>query len=1200
MSSPARWFAPIGWCRERSRSQFSSAEPPAGGGCGEYRGGAAGMSVGRRSDHQESRGMRLTIFVIILIVILGAGLAWLAGSGALAGSVRAAAVAQIAQALGREVHVARLAGDPLRGIVLDGVRIAAPPGERGTFFDVTRIVLRFHPLTLVVDLLRGRGAATSLATIELDRPVLVLSRDAADRWNYPRLPQRRTGGAGLAGFTGTLDIREGTLIVTDAWQQPVPFSAHFERVTGRLSWSESPRLRIEMDAVNTDGRTPALLHVAGIALPAQGVVDLAFTTRGASAAHWGEYLAQLDWLRWTGGTVDGDAHLLVSRWGPETAFDYRANLRMHDGRAVLLPTQVMLSGIEGPLVLDNRRVTSDGLAMVVDASPVWMRGEITHMAGAHLDLVIRSASLDLTTLKRLFFPSAGLQISGRTGGEVRVVGSLDSLLVDGAVTSGAGRIQGQAFSDLSTHLQLYGGVLVFDGLDSALDEGRTRGYVRLTLPTREFFVLADLERVDARSIGSLDLLPIPVRGEATGFIAAAGTPGSIVGQARLGLARGEVAGVVVDHADAVLGFGRGVVDVDRFEAHRGPAVAHATGTIGHSGTLDLALVATNMNLQALGGFAGPGRWLAGTADLDRYLTGAVAAPVVSGRLDAREGRLGPFPFDQATGAVQLSATGLMTSGLVLRDGEGLYEAAGEVRWGAPEHLDLALRARRIPAQRLFDIAKIPLDVTGTVDGTVRLTGTFNDPRADGAVTLTDGFVGGQPVDRAIAAFRWTGGGLQLDEALLEVNASRIAIHGSVDQHGQLALSFATTDFDLHDAAALRNGAVHIDGAINLEGTLSGSLTAPTVTAALSSTTIRLNGQPVDRVEGTLSYQRGRFTLAPLSLFHEGGTLELSGSALLGEDPVLDLRASAQQVRLSTLLGFFRIRPPFALNGRVDGEIGVSGRVSDPAAVLTAQLTDGVAGRHAIRPAPVNATLAGPAVTLRTLSITPEQGSVIGAGRIDLGGASELEISGQGLSLGLLQALAGGRRSMDGELEFTLQLSGDLADPLAGLSATVTNGVVGSAPFDRIILQAYYRHGLLFLEQGLVQQDRHKVKVTGTVPIDPLRVRVDDIQPLDLHVSLIDADLSMLSLLTERIEQGRGPLAGELHLTGTSAQPHLEGTLTSSGGVVRLHGLEPNLTEPQARLELTECEAPAAELRARAGAWALGSSRLVGLQRFRPH
>src|SRR5881296_3720245 len=151
--------------------------------------------------------MRLTIAVLILIALLGAGLAWLAGSGALAASVRAAAVAQVSQALGREVRVSRMAGDPLRGIVLDGVRIAAPPGERGTFVDVTRIVLRFRPLALLVDLLRGRGPATSLATIELDRPVLTLSRDAAGQWNVPHLPQRRKGGGGLAAFTGTVEVR---------------------------------------------------------------------------------------------------------------------------------------------------------------------------------------------------------------------------------------------------------------------------------------------------------------------------------------------------------------------------------------------------------------------------------------------------------------------------------------------------------------------------------------------------------------------------------------------------------------------------------------------------------------------------------------------------------------------------------------------------------------------------------------------------------------------------------------------------------------------------------------------------------------------------------------------------------------------------------------------------------------------------------
>src|SRR5207245_10923055 len=115
-----------------------------------------------------------------------------------------------------------MAGDPLRGIVLDGVRIAAPPGERGTFVDVTRIVLRFRPLALLVDLLRGRGPATSLATIELDRPVLTLSRDAAGQWNVPHLPQRRQGGGGLAAFTGTAEVRGGPVLVIERWEGPAP------------------------------------------------------------------------------------------------------------------------------------------------------------------------------------------------------------------------------------------------------------------------------------------------------------------------------------------------------------------------------------------------------------------------------------------------------------------------------------------------------------------------------------------------------------------------------------------------------------------------------------------------------------------------------------------------------------------------------------------------------------------------------------------------------------------------------------------------------------------------------------------------------------------------------------------------------------------------------------------------------------------
>ncbi len=1143
--------------------------------------------------------MRILVLVIALIVVLAVGLVWLAGSGVLAQSVRAAAVAHVSQALGRQVRVTRIAGDPVRGIVLDGVRIAAPPGERGTFFAVNRIALRFRPLTLLVDLLRGRGPAASLATIELHRPVLALSRDSSGRWNYPHLPPQ-TARAGRSGFTGTIDVREGTLIFSDTWEVPAPFTAHFERLTGTISWSDAPRVRVEADAINTDGRTPALLHVSGTAFPANGLLDLDLSTHGASPVHWGWYLAQLDWLRWTGGTVDGDVHLLVSpSGGGDMALDYRAALQMHNGRAVLLPQQITVSGIEGPLVLDNRSVLSDGLAEMVDTSPVWVRGEVTTVADAHLNLAVRSTSLELATLKRLFFPAARVQISGRVGGEAWVVGSVDTPQVDGTISRGAGRIADEPFTDLSTQMQLSGGVLVFNDFDAVLDRGKARGYGRLALPTGEFAVLADLDRVNARVARALGLVGFPVKGETSGFIAAAGRPGAVIGQARLSLTRGEVAGMIIDRADAVFGFDRGAVEVDRFDARSGPGAAHATGTVARSGSMDLALVATDINLQPIGELLRSGRWLAGTADLDGHIVGTVDAPVVAGRLDARDGHLGPFPFDRATGQVRIGRTGLQTPGLVLRDGEGRYDAVGEVQWGPPEHLDLSIQARRIPAQRLLDIAKVPLDVAGTVEGSVGLTGTFSDPQATGSVVLTDGLLLGQRVNRGVASFHWTSSQLHLDDAVLEVNASRIALRGSVDAQGQLALSFAATGLDLRDVSALRIEPLRVEGAVDLQGTLGGSLTDPIMTTTLSSTTLQLNGQRVDRVEGNVRYQRSRFVLAPLSLLHDAGTLQLSGSVLLGEDPILDLHASIQDTPLSALLGWLRIRPAFALDGSVDGEISASGRISNPNAALALQLTDGVAGDTSIREAAINATVADRAVTVRSFSISPEQGTLIGAGHIAVSGSSELEVRGYGLSLDLLRARAGTGRPLRGELEFTLQLSGALADPLVGMSATVTDGIVGGASFDRMVLQAYFQRGLLHVEQGLVQQDRHKVKVSGTLPIDLLRLAVDDTRPVDLAVSLVDADLATLSALTDRIEHGEGPLAGEIHLTGTMAQPHLEGMLAASGGTLQLRGVAPALTDLQARLEFADAAIRVAQLQAKVGGGTLAVSGIVGLQRFRP-
>ncbi|MGH2435864.1 MAG: hypothetical protein ACRDFA_02595, partial [bacterium] len=119
------------------------------------------------------RRILLATLVAAVLVIVAVG--WLLVRGDLTESVRSRLVREATQSLGRDVTVLRIGGDPVRGIVLEGVRVANPDQlPRGSFFEAPRVVVRFDIGRLTRDLVTGRGIAQSVIAIEVDRPFLVL------------------------------------------------------------------------------------------------------------------------------------------------------------------------------------------------------------------------------------------------------------------------------------------------------------------------------------------------------------------------------------------------------------------------------------------------------------------------------------------------------------------------------------------------------------------------------------------------------------------------------------------------------------------------------------------------------------------------------------------------------------------------------------------------------------------------------------------------------------------------------------------------------------------------------------------------------------------------------------------------------------------------------------------------------------------
>ncbi|MGH2349659.1 MAG: hypothetical protein ACRDFT_09370, partial [bacterium] len=719
------------------------------------------------------RALGIAAVVLIGLAGLMAALLWVLTRPEFADAVRARVVHDASEALGRDVIVARLGGDPLRGVVLEGVRIPNR-GASGSFIDVPRAVVHFDPVRLVADLLSSRGIAGSIVAVDLERPFVVLTRDTAGRWNYADLVARREGPAeGLtAAFRADIEVREGSVVFTDALHfVTAPFSARFDRITGRVRFADAPLVRLALDAVNTDGATPATVRVTGTAAIGAGTFDLDLRAAGAAAGHWGRYIVRLPRLVWLGGTFDGTAHLLASPWRGTIALDYRAALTLREGKALLLPQRTVLAEMNGPLSVDNIRVSTEGLTMRVGASPVWLRGDITHAPAVDLDLVIRAARLDLDTLQRLVFPQGRVRLAGVAGGEARVTGALTSPVVNGRIVGAAGSVNRQGFADLSSDFSLAGGWLTFDNLRAAAGGGRLAGLVQLDTQRGDFFLLVRAQDVDTRALPGIGITIDPtLRGPARGVVLAARADGRTAALVRAEVGAGGILGVSFDRLAAGLWYDGGRLELDYLAARSGSTRVHADGVVDRSGQLAIDVAASQINLHTVGERFGLGRWLVGSAEVWGTISGTRRAPVLLANVEAAAGSLGPLPFDAARGSIRLSTGGLSTPRVSLVDGRGTYTASGDISW-APPRVDLTVAAEGVPAQRLLQIARVPVSLEGTVRAAVRLTGSPAHPQAAGSVDLAGGRVEGQRVDHARAEFRWTGDRLLIDDAVAEVGTS---------------------------------------------------------------------------------------------------------------------------------------------------------------------------------------------------------------------------------------------------------------------------------------------------------------------------------------------------------------------------------------------------------------------------------------------
>ena len=1036
------------------------------------------------------------------------------------GVIRDLVEEQLAGRVQGSLHVGRIHGSLLTGVRIDSLEIRGP--DDSLFVASGPITVQYDPR----DLLDRR---LLLRHVRVERPVVHLRRYEDGKWNFRRIlppgggPRRGTGRSfGDFVVIDSATVRDGRFLLTMPWHpaDSLRGARRDSAVAHNLARADAEIVRVTDDA------------------PHEG----AGSGRGAYARtrRWTDIDWASDGVRLADpdstGRRFGIARLDFVESDPPFRFrDVRGAVRVHGDSAWLavphfdLPgstgsAEGMVTWKGGPVRYDVR-VRGDSVSL---ADVAWVYPTLPRTGGGSMLLHVRSDPADPRivdyVLRDMDVRTTGSRLRGDmtfgVGGPVLRVTDVDLRA---------------APVDVDLLRTLAGGPFPYDW------QGTLTGTVRgAGGPLNRF-------RVDTAAVVFRD----------------ANVPGAVT----RGAGRGELD--ILDPEFATFrGFRVDVATLDlRTLQYVNPEFPRVGGTVAGVATLDSVWTDVRFRDAALthadGGpepsrMTGRGR-VTLEEDFVRYDLDVVAEPLSFGTLarsypaiPVRGAYAGPLRL-QGTLADLLVQTSLLgPAGGVAVDGRfnlfgPTYAAAGTA---SALGLDLAALLERldVPPTSLTGVARF--DVAGR--SVASLAGGF-------ALDLDRSLVDSVRIDPSTVALTFANGRATLDTLRLATSAATLLGSGGL---GLVADQPDSVQFELRvdSLGGLRRylaGTIgdSLLGAVTVRGVASGSTEGIDVTGAVEGAGVVVPGLRASRVTGV-------FTLEDVLASARGPVLlALDSGAVAGvrlDDARLEVDVRAPGDARVRLRAESDAGPSVAAAGDL--------RTDSLATRFTLDSADVVLGPDTwrlARPATVVADRAG--ITLDTLLLRGEGGSLVAAGAIPVVDPLRFVVRATGLPLRAAGQLAGVATPLDGRAALALDLAGTRAAPLVGVRAELGGARIGDVRLARLTLGGDYAAERLRLALSLARGDTVLLGGTAVVPVDlallPREQRLLD-APLAGNVRSERVDLAILEEFTDAVREARGTFTLNLDVAGTVARPTVrgglrveEGALTLAQAGVRLRTLE---------------------------------------------
>ncbi len=249
-----------------------------------------------------------------------------------------------------------------------------------------------------------------------------------------------------------------------------------------------------------------------------------------------------------------------------------------------------------------------------------------------------------------------------------------------------------------------------------------------------------------------------------------------------------------------------------------------------------------------------------------------------------------------------------------------------------------LKVENFPIQRLNNLVKLPLGITGKLNITAAIAGSISNPQARGELNITEGTIDKKSVESANASFSYANGRLNFGSQVLGVGAEPANISGSIPYTLPFASEKSNSDQVTLDVNVKNEGLTLLNlftneisfengqGELNLN--VRGTRKQPFVkgTASLNNATFSAQALPrkLTNVNGNAIFDLTRVFIQSLEAKFSDGNIKAVGELPIFDNPNLKIdvpmTVDLQQLLLN-LKGLYQ--------GGANGNLAITGSLLKP-------------------------------------------------------------------------------------------------------------------------------------------------------------------------------------------------------------------------------------------------------------------------------